>query len=247
MVATLAFLAAPFGVTSAIAASPVAKYVALGDSYAAGQGSVGAVVCGNATTGYPVLLGQQPKTNLLRNPSCSGATISDVMSDQLRQVNRGTTLITITAGANDLGASTIYQVCVFAPDSGACSDALSDALHTRLPAALASMTQLIMAAHDRSPNAEIVVTGYPEPFSLAHAAPYPEMPLVNTIVHILNSSLRDVAVDAGAAFAPVDFRGHQFGDSDPWIGVDIGNPVTLLHPNAAGDAAYAAAVRAALP
>lgn len=254
MAATLALLAAPFGVAPAVAAppAPIARYVALGDSYAAGQGSAGQVVpCGvSGTTGYPRVLDQAGRINLLRDVACSGATVADLLSTQVAAVNRGTTLVTITVGANDLGASSVFNACVFQHDEALCAHALSDA-SAQVPVVLASMTQLIGTVRDRAPNATIVVTGYPVPFAAWMAAQYSDMAVANSVVVSLNSALAGVAASTGAVFAPVDFSGpypsgHQYGDVDPWLGVDPSSPA-FLHPTAAGDAAYAAVVQAVRP
>jgi lysophospholipase L1-like esterase len=108
--AIIALVAIPAGIAGPAAAAPpsspsssstVAKYVALGDSVAAGQGAGGYVdACLRSPSGYPALLDAAPRTNLLRNSSCSGATIADVAADQLSEVNRGTSLVTLTVGAN---------------------------------------------------------------------------------------------------------------------------------------------------
>ncbi len=53
------------------------------------------------------------------------------------------------------------------------------------------------------------------------------------------------ATGADITFVPVDFSGHAIGDAGtPWLNAP-GMP-DMLHPNAAGYAAYAAAVAAAI-
>ena len=100
--AIIALFAIPVGVAGpAVAAPPppVAKYVALGDSYAAGQGTgVYLNVCLQSPLGYPGLLDAEPRVNLLRNAACTGADFDDV-DMQLSQLNRGTTLVTLTVGS----------------------------------------------------------------------------------------------------------------------------------------------------
>ena len=78
--AAIVALVAVFGVAAPANAQPPAtliarKYVALGDSYAAGQGAgVPLDACLRSTAAYPVLLDAEPRTNLLRQASCSGDT-----------------------------------------------------------------------------------------------------------------------------------------------------------------------------
>ncbi|GAA4487812.1 SGNH/GDSL hydrolase family protein [Microbacterium panaciterrae] len=253
---TLALLAAPLGVAPAVAAqpSPVAKYVALGDSYAAGQGSADQVIaCGTpGVTGYPVLLGQVSRTNLLRDPSCSGATVADVQSNQLGAVNRGTTLVTITAGGNDLDIAAVYAACSVPGDQAGCALAFGMA-QQRMAAVGPAMAGLVAATRMLAPNAVVIVTGYPVPFSATAVAADPRAGIVNQGVATLDQLLSGAATASGAVFADVDpsFAGHRIGDVDPatwtdqsWLGSDLSDPVTFLHPTAAGDAAYAAAIQA---
>ena len=79
-------MAIPVGIAGPVAAapdsSPVDKYVALGDSVAAGQGGGDYVdACLRSPAGYPALLDAQPKVSLLRNAACTGATITDVTAN----------------------------------------------------------------------------------------------------------------------------------------------------------------------
>ena len=254
--AIAALLALPLGAAPALAADQlpsVARYVALGDSYAAGQGAGGYVdSCLVSPLGYPGLLDAQPRISLLREPACSGATIGDVTATQLDQVNRGTTLVTITAGANDLGIGQVYAACAPDPTSAGCAQAVSTAL-TAVPTIGPKMSGLIAAVHTRAPDARIVVTGYPRPYADAAAAMLPVAGLVDTAADELDAQLAG-AVQAQAsggvsvAFAAVSFGEHAIGGSAvPWIGGDPTDPVTFFHPTAAGYAAYRDAVLAVLP
>jgi lysophospholipase L1-like esterase len=255
--ALIALVAIPAGIAGPVAAapdassSPVTKYVALGDSIAAGQGGGGYLdACLRSPAGYPALLDAQPKVNLLRNAACSGASITDVTTTQLEQVNRGTTLITLTVGANNVNLPAIYAACVSGLPTPECVAALIEAetyllsgqLQTELGALLASIAAL-------SPRATVVVTGYPIPFEPGLSE---VTDIVNQLVVALNASLSQT-VDAAAAqgvrvvFAPVDFAGHVFGSGgEPWIGVDPNDLVTFLHPTPTGYLVYRDAVLAAL-
>jgi lysophospholipase L1-like esterase len=254
--AIIALVAIPAGIAGPVAAvpdsssSPVEKYVALGDSVAAGQGGGGYVdACLRSPAGYPALLDAEPKVNLLRNAACTGASIADVTTTQLEQVNRGTTLITVTVGANNVDLPAIYAACVSGLPTPECVAALvaaetyllSGQLQTELGALLASLSAL-------APRATIVVTGYPIPFERGLSE---VTDIVDQLVASLNLGLSST-VDAAAAqgvqvvFAPIDFTGHGFGSADPWVGVDLNDPVTFLHPTPAGYLVYRAAVLAAL-
>lgn len=234
--------------------SSVAKYVALGDSYAAGQGG-GAytdLTCLQSPNGYAVLLDAEPRLNLLRNAGCSGATVAEVAAGQLSQLNRGTTLVTLTAGANDLRAGEVYAACASGTDPIGCQAAIAQA-QQRLAGVLPAMSALLASIHERSPRAEIVVTGYPRPFAGSAAAQSQLAATVNGAVDALDLSLSAAVGGAQLAgipvvFVPIDFGEHAaFGFDAPWLGANVGDPITFLHPNAAGYAVYRDAIAAVLP
>ncbi|MDQ4212614.1 SGNH/GDSL hydrolase family protein [Microbacterium capsulatum] len=252
--AGLALLALPLGAVSAAAAQPqsVARYVALGDSYAAGQGS-GSYLdgCYRSTLGYPALLGGMPRLNLLREPACSGATIGQVAATQLTQINRGTTLVTITAGANDLDLNQVYAACAADGTAPACGQALA-AAQGRIPGVGPAMAGLIAAVRAQAPQATIVVTGYPRPYADAYAAAVPLAGIVNQGTDALDAQLAGAVQAQPGAGTSVRFAGVSFGENAiggsgaPWLGADATDPVDFLHPTAAGSVAYSLAVLAAL-
>jgi hypothetical protein len=80
----------------------IGQYVALGDSYAAGQGGgADSYVddCLQSTNGYPALLDAEKQIHLRANATCTGATTSDVASEQLSALKQSTRLVTLTVGA----------------------------------------------------------------------------------------------------------------------------------------------------
>lgn len=250
----VALLAIPFGIALPAQAAPpelpVAKYVALGDSIAAGQGNGTPLdACVRTGAGYANGIDALPRMNLLRNVGCSGATIIDVADTQLGAVNRGTTLVTITAGAGDLGIGAVYAACIPDPAAPLCGQAVGTALATLQSGVIADrMASLITAVHERAPRADILVTGYPLPFDAA----LPGLPAqVNGAVALLNANIAG-AVTGLAPVAPVGyvdvtvaFADHGAGGAEPWLGQDPADPVTFLHPNADGYAAYTDAVYSA--
>ena len=247
-----------FGATApALAApptAPVVKYVALGDSYAAGQGAGDPLdACLRSTAAYPVLLDAEPRTNLIRTAACSGATIADVATKQLSQVNKGTTLVTITVGANDLGIGTIYAACSVQDDSLECQTAVAQALvlvDLNNPTLRNRIKDLVLAVAERAPNARIVVTDYPMPFV---PVLYGLTDQINDATIFLNYHLYSgvaAARSAGAnvlfAAAAGGFHGHEIGSRDPWLGADPSDPVTFLHPTARGQELYRFVIRETL-
>src|SRR5215207_6672251 len=64
-------------------------YVALGDSYAAGQGGGDYIdqTCLESPNGYPYLLDPKKRIRLSANAACSGASTSEVIETQLSALN----------------------------------------------------------------------------------------------------------------------------------------------------------------
>ncbi|MGR2753432.1 SGNH/GDSL hydrolase family protein [Agromyces arachidis] len=228
--------------------APINRYVALGDSYAAGQGAgIPLDDCLRSDAAYPVLLDAVPRTNLLRQAACSGATIADVMSTQLPQVNRGTTLVTVTAGGNDLGAGAVFAACAPDPSSLACATAVGKAEQLLTSGVIEQdLTTLLLAIAERAPNARIVVTDYPVPFVSGLSA---LTDTVNSATVALDAQIAAAASSAALAGANVEYAsmtfaylGHQVGNPEPWLGADQFEPLTFLHPTAAGQAVYRDAI-----
>ncbi|WP_022890772.1 SGNH/GDSL hydrolase family protein [Agromyces italicus] len=252
--AAVALLAIPIGIALPAQAAPpqtsVAKYVALGDSLAAGQGTGTPLdACLRTGAGYANGLDALPRINLLRNPGCSGASIGDVADSQLGQVNRGTTLVTITAGAGDLDVGAVYAACAPDPTSPSCEFAYGQALSTLQSGVIGErLATLIAAVSERSPRTDILVTGYPLPFDDV----VPGLPQqINDAVGLLNANIAGAvaslaqAVPVGYVDVTEAFADHGAGSADPWLGQNPGDPITFLHPNAAGYAAYTNVVHAA--
>jgi lysophospholipase L1-like esterase len=254
VIAAAALFAIPLTAAPAYAGPPpqIEKYVALGDSYAAGQGAGSySDTCLRSPSGYAAQLDAVPGYNLLRQPACSGALLDDVLGSQISAVNRGTTLVTITAGANDLGIAQAFAACAPDPTSQACQAALaagSAAIGTIAP----KMGALIGAVQARAPHATIVVTGYPTPFTSAYAAADPIAGVVDMTAGALNSALQAAVAGAaaqGAAvrFAPVSFGEHAIGGTQAlWLGADLTEVVGFMHPTTEGYTAYRDAILAAL-
>lgn len=258
VVALIALVAIPAGIAGPVAAapdsasSPVDKYVALGDSVAAGQGGGDYVdACLRSPAGYPALLDAQPKVSLLRNAACTGATITDVTVNQLGQVNRGTTLVTVTVGANGVDLQRLYAACASGQTPVECGAALNDAAtylnSGQVPAQLGA---LIAGIDDRSPRATIVVTGYPVPFASGLSAVADS---VNQLVELLNTQLALTALtaatpDLDVVWAPVEFGAHRVGGAlvPAYLGTNPSDLITFLHPTPNGYLVYRDAVLAAI-
>ena len=111
----------------------VSGYVALGDSYASGEGLApfvegtdGPGECHrSASQSYPVRLTDSRKRAFddLTSVACSGAVIADLVATrpnttrapQLAALNRKTETVTLTIGGNDAGFRLIFGDCVYTP------------------------------------------------------------------------------------------------------------------------------------
>jgi lysophospholipase L1-like esterase len=232
--------------------SGAVPYVALGDSYAAGQGGGDYLNdCLESPNGYPYLLDHKMRIDLRDNVACTGAKASDLLSPintQLSALNEDTELVTITVGAADLGLSTVLTACTAGTDAQ-CLLAITNA-KDQLPALAGNLVRLYTEVAMEAPNALIVVTGYPYLFEIDPADPNAAiMTAINNAITALNATIESavgVVQRAGYNIIYVDvteeFAGHGIGSQHPYIN-DSGTDA--YHPNAAGYRAYAKAIFAA--
>ncbi|GHG52299.1 hypothetical protein GCM10012320_22530 [Sinomonas cellulolyticus] len=246
-VAAAITLIAAGGAAAPAVAAPAAPqsgwYYALGDSYAAGVGGGTPIDdCGRTAQSYPADLGAK------KNIACSGATTADVIR-QAKTLPTNTGYVTVTAGGNDLGLSSITAACLAADPNnpltwGTCLGQLG-AAEQQLGTVGANIPAIVTAIHAKSPNAQIVFTGYPHLF-LTGLSPLTDQ--VNAGIDALDSTIWAAATGAGAQYVDVRlaFTGHELGSADPWInGPEAGS--AAFHPNATGYAyGYAPVVGAAL-
>ncbi len=163
-------------------ASPIQRYVALGDSYTAGSG-VPPIVdqnCLRSARNYPHRLAEALRSQL-RDASCGGAQTADALSPQaglatpvppqLAGAGPRTDLVTITLGINDATFATVisrcYEVAVTDPQGAPCAASFrtaggEDSVAALLPAVRNRVVHLIRAARSRAPHARVLVIGYPQ-------------------------------------------------------------------------------------
>jgi len=241
----------------------IGQYVALGDSYAAGQGGSLAYDnnCLQSPKGYPALLDAENQIHLRANAACTGATTSDVAGEQLSALKQGTRLVTMTVGAADLGLSDVLTACT-PGTSTQCQAAIQSAL-LLLPATCGAeselarrLEKLYAAVAAAAPKALIVVTGYPYLFELLSGDPDLAIKTqINAATTLLNCAIENAVTDAQAdgvnivyvdVAGPDAFGGHGIGSAEPFINPP-GSGINAFHPTAAGYVDYAEAISAALP
>ncbi|MGO4299776.1 SGNH/GDSL hydrolase family protein [Leifsonia sp. RAF41] len=222
--------------------TPSTRYVAIGDSFAAGMGA-GAEQgkCRLSANAYPSVFARKAGIDLVVNAACAGATTSDLLKHQLIALDDRTDLVTVSIGGNDLGVAAIAGDCA-AGKAVACRNQVTAALSLLnvLPDRLDTVYSAVAQA---APNARIVVTGY----TLLYDSSDPSAPDFQTAAAInaatlgLNEVIRQAVEEQRAdgkamTYLPVDFAGHAIGDRKPWLnttGPDI------FHPTATGYAEYA--------
>jgi lysophospholipase L1-like esterase len=254
--------AVPAGAVAAPAVqSPVVNYVALGDSYAAGQGAGSYEnACLQSDFSYPEMLDADRFVKLITDASCSGATTTDVLG-QLAAIkkNKPIDLITLTVGANDLGVGNIAVACSVSFTSTPCQEALGNAAFLLTPPAPGAPSPLAIqlaatysAVALAAPGATIVVTGYPYLFETPPATDpnYLAISQINSATTVLNATIAGVVsqlaasgVDIRYADVTAEFAGHGLLSPDSWI---VGAGPDAFHATAEGYAAYARAIRAQL-
>lgn len=276
---TLGFTAIPAGA----APPPVIDYAALGDSYTAGTGAGDptrppGVACWQSHPGYVDVAAAKLPANLLGNAACHGAVLSKLsptydhvlytptVQEQIRSLVRSralsqrTDLVTITAGANDLGFARVLGVCA-SSDEATCGAALSQATSpTALAFLTAGLVQTYTTIQIAAPNANVAVLGYPKLFD--PSSPFAPIPpanqvLMNNATLTLNAAIAR-AVQIAGAFPRANvqyidlttaFDGHAVNSfPNPWIQLSPTNFAAdyNFHPNKEGHQAYASALLASV-
>ncbi|MFI5620000.1 SGNH/GDSL hydrolase family protein [Streptomyces sp. NPDC051567] len=219
-------------------------YVALGDSYSSGVGAgnydSASGACKRTSRAYPALWAAAHAPKTFSFAACSGARTGDVLSGQLGALNTGTDLVSITVGGNDAGFSDVMTTCVLQSES-TCVGRVNQArayVDATLPGQL---DQVYNAIASRSPQARVVVLGYPRFYKLngtcVTGLTEGERAAINGAADHLNAAVAKRAADHGFAFAGVAaaFTGHEICSGSAWLHsvnwLDIGES---YHPTAAG-------------
>ncbi|SFR88302.1 GDSL-like Lipase/Acylhydrolase family protein [Agromyces sp. CF514] len=247
--------AAPSAASSAAASSsaatgvvtgwspPAARgYVALGDSFTAGQGAppYRDDTCKQSRyASYPTIAAVFSLYRLTANKACSGATVAATAA-QLVGVAGDTKLVTLTVGGIDAGSNDVLAACALNPDPNVdpCRTALATSA-AKLAALGPQLVGLYSTIAATLPNAKVVVLNYPRLFNPGVA---PLGDLVNQSSDALNAVIAGaVAATANPRVTLVDvtqeFAGHGIGSKLPYIAFDPANLLASanFHPNALGN------------
>ncbi len=236
-------------IPAAAGAQSSVNYVALGDSYASGDGAGSYLSsngsCDRSAVAYPALWNAASKPASYVSAACTNATTGTVLSSQLSALSPATTLVSLTIGGNDVGFVSVMTTCVLLP-TGSCVSAVHRAekqAASQLPGKLDSVLSAIAAD---APNARVVLVGYPDFYDLSRSPgciglSTTDRTDLNQGADELDSQLKAAAARHGDVFADVrpGFAGHQICDSSSWLhSLDLLSIGISYHPTAAGQAAY---------
>ncbi|WP_157839128.1 SGNH/GDSL hydrolase family protein [Streptomyces flavidovirens] len=231
------------------------KYVALGDSVAAGIGAgsptanshncwineEAKIRVPNSTKAYPRRVAAALGAQLDFQAYC-GATVSGVRNNQTRTLSKRTKLVTVQVGANDFGFADVLLECAVL--GRPCMDDLRWIQQQYLNVLPGRLDKLYDKIGLKAKNAKVVVVGYPKlvtptfnPTCLGDGGlPNDVRTEMNGAAHTLNDVLRIEAGKHEFDFAEVEpsFKGHAICEDPEWIN-GFSNPlVESYHPNAAG-------------
>lgn len=254
------------------AANVPLRYVALGDSSAAGPLIPNQIdaTCLRSDHDWPHdLAGLLGAT--LTDVTCSGATTADltgsqagVVAPQFDALRPDTDLVTIAIAANDIDLGSAFVACASTtpvPVSPTCQQRYTvngvDQYEARIQAVAPKMASALTEIHRRSPHAKVVVVGYltywrrggcypADPFAPADAN------YIQDTFDRLMTMLAHQAAAHGATYVDIRRPSAAHGLCEPpanrWLeGAVPVAPAYPYHPNAVGMANAAAIIAAALP
>ncbi|MEW1866734.1 SGNH/GDSL hydrolase family protein [Streptomyces caelestis] len=231
-------------------------YVALGDSYSSGVGAGSYTSesgdCKRSANAYPQLWRNANSPSSFRFVACSGATTTSVAGTQLGALSSSTTLVSVTAGGNDVGFADVMQTCVLRSEA-TCVSRVNTAVSQMRDSLPGKLDSLYAGIRSRSPQARVVVLGYPRFYKLSGSCvaglTETERGALNNASDVLNGVLAKRAADAGFAFSSVvdEFTGHELCSGDAWLHSVTVPVANSYHPKAVGQSSgYLPAFRSAV-
>lgn len=243
---------------------PRLTYVALGDSYTSGPGLPGADPddpCQRAADNYPAQVAEALAASYrveLRDRSCGGADTTDLTAPQVPgpdgvppqadALDRGTDLVTIGLGGNDLGVfGELVGGCVALglqdPAGSPCTDAAArdgNPLDEAAPLIEQRLVDAVAEVRERAPRAQVLLVGYPQLvpargdcFDLLPIAAG-DLPLAREVNRGLSDAVERAAEASGVGYVDVwaASRGHDICAVRPWVSGQAGDPsgAVPFHP-----------------
>ncbi|MER5595633.1 SGNH/GDSL hydrolase family protein [Streptomyces sp. NPDC002265] len=218
-------------------------YVALGDSYSAGNGAgnydSSSGDCHRSLSAYPYLWKNAHAPSSFADTSCSGAVTTDVTNNQLGPLNSATGLVSLTIGGNDAGFADVMTTCVTGSDS-TCVNRVAQAesyAQNTLPARLDATYNAIRA---KAPNAKVVVLGYPHMYTLnvfCVGLSDTKHRKIDEASDVIDSVIAARAAAHGFVFGDVrgTFNNHELCSGDDYLHSLVVSPSwESYHPTATG-------------
>lgn len=155
---------------------PASHYVALGDSYAAlGSADAETDECRRAPDNYPSLVRNATELSDGSDASCSGAVTAEVLDDQVEALSEDVDLVTLSIGGNDIGFPEIggcFEGILTGTVSYECLYELEAMVDERIQDLPGQLDAVYAEIDERSPDAEIITTGYMPLMSTADECGY---------------------------------------------------------------------------
>lgn len=233
--------------TAGTTLTPPANYVALGDSYSSGLGAPPYDldgICQRSSQSYPSQWAAEHHPASLTFLACSGARTTDVLLRQIPAIPRGTDLVTITIGGNDVGFSPVVQTCTAASSDATCFAAVNVGEIFAVFVLPDLLARTYAAIRQAAPHAQAVVLDYPRLFEQTPGCDDPLAPnrarrtKLNQGADVLDDVIYAVSLRFGFSFADVRgrFDGHGVcSGPNSWInGPSVPTTVGPYHPNPTG-------------
>lgn len=268
VVSLLVFAVAP-------ATAGAAKWVGLGDSFAAGplipNQSLSPLGCLRSSKNF-ARLAAASEGHTLTDASCSGARTTHMTNPQstdlgtnppqLNALTTDTAVVSLQIGGNDIGFTEILQNCVtYNPFGRPCQNRYNpggnDEITARINATAPMVAAVIQGIRAKSPTALILVVNYAAILPESGRGCWPQVPLAYSDVPYLRAKQKQL--NAMLAAQATGERVRYVDDYTASIGRDAcrssgtrwveplvpGNAAAPFHPNARGMAGIAPVVAAA--
>lgn len=230
----------------ATAAPPSDEYVAMGDSYASGNGTGNRDLdysCYRSSDAYGPIIAEEREQTALTFTACGGDTTDDVLANQVGALSADTDYVTLSIGGNDVGFVDLILNCWGYYDQASClatADEVNDRIDNELPAKLDKTHAAIQAS---APDATVMQVGYPRAFgddvscSQADGIDPTEAAALNGVADNLERVISERAAANGVTYLSVieAFTGHDVCADDPYlVGKWAWDAADVYHPSKAG-------------
>jgi hypothetical protein len=234
-----------------------ARFVTLGDSYSAGNGTTGAKSseCGRSDRAYGPLVANSLGYNTrdpqdFQNTACANASTDDLINTQLDSLGSDTEVVALTIGGNDdnVFLKTVVA-CAVNPIEALCDKTYEKAstyVEKEMPKNLDRAYRAI--TEKTGPKTMTLVGGYPHGFGDGQACPWPvpegNKDRLNDLADEIDQVTQRAVKKMGPQWRYVnpDFTGHELCTPEPWMwGMEklADDFSSVFHPNDEGHRQYA--------